>query len=104
MAVEERVLSADLCPGLLSEDLEHQSLHWLIAVKYALPLARLEHTVDKSRATPEVAALLNIEAGDHVLDIERLTFTEDAAGHRRPAVWFQSFHREDQPQPGRQTL
>ena len=103
MAVEERVLSPDLCPGLLGEDLVHQSLHWLIAVRYALPLARLEHTVDKSRSTPEVAELLGIAPGDSVLAIERLTFTEDATGTRRPAVWFQSFHREDQPLPGRQT-
>jgi len=97
VAVEQRVLRAELCPDLLSEDLVHQSLHWLIAVKYAVPLARLEHVVDRQQASEQVADELGLVPGAPVLAIERLTYTENN-GDRTPAVWFQSFHREDQPQ------
>lgn len=102
VAVELRVVRTELCPDLLSEDLVHQSLHWLIAVKYAVPLARLEHVVDRQKASQQVADELGLAPGSPVLAIERLTYTESNR-ERTPAVWFQSFHREDQPQ-GRNTL
>ncbi|MDH3498523.1 MAG: GntR family transcriptional regulator [Acidimicrobiia bacterium] len=93
MALEERVMPPTLCPGILDEDLEHQSLHWLIAIKYRIPLARIDHVVDRQRAGPLIAAELQVAVGTPVLAIERLTYLQDRTG-RRPAVWFTATHRD----------
>lgn len=104
MAVEERQIVESLCPGLLEEDLAHQSVHWLLTVKYAIPLTRIEHSVERQRANAEDARTLQISEGYPVLTIERLTYTEDEDETRRPAVWFRSVHREHQPNLERTSL
>ena len=93
MAIERRILAEHLCPDLLDEDLEHQSIHWLLAVKYAIPLVRVEHTVDREPVAPTDASALGLEPGAPVLVLDRLTFTEDTNGTRRPAVWFRAAHQ-----------
>ena len=70
MAVEERHIVESLCPGLLDEDLAHQSVHWLLTVKYAIPLVRIEHAVERGKALPEDAKTLRIKPGAPVLTIE----------------------------------
>ncbi|MDH5503443.1 MAG: GntR family transcriptional regulator [Acidimicrobiia bacterium] len=104
MAVEERRIVESLCPGLLGEDLAHQSVHWLLTVKYAIPLVRIEHAVERGKALPEDARTLNIKPGAPVLTIERLTYTQDAEEVRFPAVWFRSVHRDHQPNLERTSL
>jgi GntR family transcriptional regulator len=98
MAVEHRVLPARLCPALLEEDLEHQSIHWLLTSKYAIPIARIEHTVDRRPVTERAAGALGIDTAEIVMEIERLTYTEDRSG-RRPAVWFRATHRIAEGRP-----
>ena len=104
MAVEERWIVEQLCPGLLDEDLVHQSIHWLLTVRYAIPLVRIEHAVERGRASQTEADLLQTPPDSPILIIERLTYTEDQQGTRRPAVWFRSVHRELQRDFERKSL
>lgn len=104
MAVEERRIVESLCPGLLDEDLAHQSVHWLLTVKYAIPLVRIEHAVERAKALPDDAKTLKIQPGSPVLTIERLTYTGNGEESRRPAVWFRSVHRDHQPNLERTSL
>lgn len=94
VAYEERHLAHQLCPHLLTEDLQTGSIHWLLVHKYHVPLVRMEHTVEIGRLTPEQAHTLQAEPGTDALFIDRLTFTEQEGG-RFPAVWYQAIYRED---------
>lgn len=104
IAVEERWIVEGLCRGLLNDDLAHQSVHWLLTVKYAIPLVRIEHVVERQEANDMEAAILNIPPGTPVLTIERLTYTADDAGARRAAVWFRSVHIDVEPNLERNSL
>ncbi len=104
MAVEERWILEDLCRGLLKDDLAHQSVHWLLTVKYAIPLIRIEHIVERQKVNAADAAILNISPGSPVLTIERLTYTADDAGSRSAAVWFRSVHIDVEPNLERNSL
>lgn len=97
MAVEERLLPATLCPGLIDEDLAHQSIHWLLTVKHAIPLVRIEHVVDRQPSLAADSEILGLDAGSPVLVIERTTYTESPGQARYPAVWFRSVHRDEDP-------
>jgi len=104
MAVEERWIVERLCRGLLDDDLAHQSVHWLLTVKYGIPLVRIEHVVERQTVNDTDAGILNISPGSPVLTIERLTYTEDDAGSRSPAVWFRSARIDGQPNIERNSL
>lgn len=92
LAHEERVFAADLCPGILDEDLENQSLYWLITTKYAIPIVRIQHVVDVRPLRAAEASVLKTVEGELGYAVDRLTFTTDL----RPAVWFRSLHRDPQ--------
>ena len=91
---EERFLNAQLCPELATEDVETQSIHWLLVHKYKLPLVRVTHTVEM-RMVGESAELLNLQPTDSIFAIERLTYTKqnDAI---QPAVYYRALcHGEE---------
>jgi GntR family transcriptional regulator len=92
MAYETRHLAYDLCPQLMEEDLEHQSIHSLLIDKNNIPLIRTCHTVEARVLSEEEARLLEVEPGSAGFFIDRLTYTT----HDRPGTWYQAVYRGDE--------
>ncbi len=84
VAHEVRYLPESLCPDLLDEDLEHQSVHQLLVDKYRIPLLRAAYTIQAIAMGEDEARLLQTEVGTHGFLVERLTFTTG----QKPAVFF----------------
>lgn len=95
VAYESRILAKSLCPNLENEDLENQSLHWLLSQKYEIPLVKLVHTVERLPLTQLQADLLDTKKGESAFVVDRLSFT--AKGKKKvPAVLFEAVYRADQ--------
>jgi len=94
VAFERRILAQSLCPMLPHEDLENQSIHWLLTHKYRIPLVKMVHTVERLPLTAEQAGLLQANQGDYAFAVDRLSFTV-REGERVPAVLFTAVYRED---------
>ena len=92
MVYERRRLAYDLCPQLMHEDLEQQSLHSLLIDKYNLPLIRTCHTVEAHVLSEEEARLLEAEPGKAGFFIDRITYV----AHDQPGTWYQAIYRGDQ--------
>lgn len=84
---EQRYLARKLCPTLLDEDLENQSIHELLVKKYRLPLVRAILSIEAHVLNEEEAALLQTHAGGAAFYLERLTYTL-VDGKETPAVWY----------------
>jgi len=91
---ETRYLAQSLCPALLHEDLESNSIHWLLIEKFNIPLVRMTHTVEAGSLSKAQSELLQTEPGATAFFVDRLTYTE-IGGQKIPAVWFQAIYRED---------
>lgn len=91
---ETRYLAQVLCPSLTNEDLETESIHWLLIHKYHLPLVRMTHTIEVCILSSAQAHLLQVEPGTAAFYVDRLTYTVDETG-KRPAVWYQAIYRGD---------
>lgn len=91
---ETRYLAQSLCPGLMDENLETDSVHHLLVNKYQIPLVKMTQTVEIGQLSAEQANLL--QATPHVLAffVDRLTYTLNGQ-NKLPAVWFQAVYRED---------
>lgn len=94
---EERFLRETLCPSLATEDVENQSIHWLLVHKYKVPLVRVTHTVEMRPAEPQVANLLQIPAESRVFAVDRLTYTL-VEGGVKTAVYYRARCRGDEMQ------
>jgi GntR family transcriptional regulator len=92
MAYETRYLAHGLCPQLMEEDLEHQSIHSLLIDKYNIPLIRACHTIEARVMSEEEAKLLEVEPGSAGFFIDRLTYTT----RDRPGTWYQALYRGDE--------
>jgi GntR family transcriptional regulator len=92
LAYETRHLSHDLCPQLMDEDLEHQSIHSLLIDKYNVPLIRACHTVEARVPSDEQARILQVKPGSACFFIDRITYTTD----NRPGTWYQAIYRGDE--------
>jgi len=92
MAYETRHLAYDLCPQLLSEDVENQSIHSLLIDKYNIPLVRACHTIEARVLSEEEAKLLEVEPGSAGFFIDRVTYTT----HGRPGTWYRCLYRGDE--------
>jgi GntR family transcriptional regulator len=85
-AINEVYVSQALCPWLLDEDLENQSLYYL----YELHGHELEwghQCIEARAATPEQADLLEVEPGHPILYLQRTTY----AVNNLPIEWVESF-------------
>jgi len=91
IAYEFRRLPYALCPQLLTEDLENQSIHRLLIEKYRLPLLKASYTIEAIVLKGEMARLLQAPPGTPGFRIDRLTFTTGM----KPAVWFHQIYRGD---------
>ncbi len=92
MAYETRHLAYDLCPQLMDEDLEHQSIHSLLIDKYHIPLIRACHTIEARVLSEEEARLLEVKPGSAGFFIDRITYTTND----RPGTWYQAIYRGDE--------
>jgi GntR family transcriptional regulator len=96
VAFECRHLAQSLCPQLIDDDLEQESIHWLLIHKYNLPLIRATHTMEARILSPEEAELLQVRAGAAAFFVDRLTYTVHDDRGERPAVWYQALYRGDE--------
>ncbi|MCP5095287.1 MAG: GntR family transcriptional regulator [Chloroflexi bacterium] len=94
VAFERRILAQGLCPDLAHDNLETQSIHWLLTQKYNIPLVRMVHTVERRPLTPTQADLLHATVNGSAFMVDRLTFTTNGT-ETIPAVLFQAVYRED---------
>jgi GntR family transcriptional regulator len=92
---EQRYLARRLCPTLLDEDLENQSIHELLVMKYQLPLVRAIHSIEAHVLTKEEARLLQTQPGKAAFYIERLTYTL-FEGKETPAVLYLAIQLGDE--------
>ncbi len=77
--------------------MERQSIHWLLVHKYKLPLVKVTHTVEMRPVGAGFAEWLNLQVGEPVFAVERLTFTkrEDVV---ETAVYYRALCRSDEYQ------
>lgn len=109
IAYETRYLAEYLCPTLLNEDLESQSIHSLLVNKYDIPLVKMTHTVEAGTLTEQHIQQFqstnsknngptnSLQIGTAAFFIDRLTYTT-RVNTPIPAVWFQAImldHRVD---------
>ena len=94
---EERYLNAQLCPQLATENLEQQSIHWLLVHQYKLPLVKVTHTVEMREVGVDSAELLALQPHDSVFAIERITYTK-INNTIQPAVYYRALCRGDEYQ------
>lgn len=92
---EQRYLAKRLCPSLLDEDLENQSIHELLVMKYQLPLIRALHSIEAHVLSKHEAELLQTQAGKAAFYIERLTYTI-IEGNETPAVLYRAIQLRDE--------
>ena len=91
---ETRYLAQSLCPTLLDEDLEHNSIHALLVNKHQIPMVKMSHTVEAGQLSAAQAELLQTKPGTNAFFIERLTYTEKNS-IRFPAVCYNGIYLEN---------
>ena len=91
LALESAIVSFIGCERLLDDDLERQSLYWLLERSYHQLLMEAEQEVEAGLAGEQEAAALCIAPGDPVLLTRRLTYTE----RQRPIEYATSVYRGD---------
>ncbi len=94
MALETCHLPLDLCPGILSLDLEHRSLYEILQTVYQLHLRSAEQSIESRLAEHGTAALLHIEPNSPILYNERRTQLDDG----RVVEYVRSWYRADRYQ------
>jgi GntR family transcriptional regulator len=92
MAYEVRYLAHKLCPQLMVDDLERESVHSLLIDKYNIPLIRACHTIEARVLSEEEARLLEVEPGSAGFFVDRVTHTT----HDRPVTWYRTLYRGDE--------
>lgn len=77
--------------GISPEEDFSGSLYKLIEEKYRIPIVVADQVIEASKATPEQAKYLEVNAGDSVLVMERLTFSNN----EQPIEWVKAVYRPD---------
>lgn len=80
-----------LCPGLEKEDLQEQSLYWLLEHKYGLKLARGRRFIEAVAATEQEAQLLGVSKGAPLVYLRSVTYLAEG----RPVEYYEAKHRGD---------
>lgn len=84
-------LPYNLCPQLLDEDFETQSLYALLEKKYHLRLSHGRRTIEAVAASPYEAELLGVDERAPLIRLESVSYLEDG----RPIEYFHAVHRGD---------
>nr|WP_307818880.1 GntR family transcriptional regulator [Streptomyces sabulosicollis] len=80
-----------VAPGLLDEDLTHQSLYALLEGKYGVSLDHGRRLVEAVPAAPSVAEALGVDAHAPVLLLHSTAWDQEG----RPVEYFTAYHRAD---------
>lgn len=91
LALETAYLSFDGCEGLLEENFENQSLYTVLATRYGITPFQAEQEHEASIVRPREARLLNLQPGDPVMHLRRVTYDAD----RHPFEVTQCVYRGD---------
>jgi GntR family transcriptional regulator len=91
MSVEHAHFVHRFCPGLLDHDLEGQSLRELMEQKYGIRWLRAKQTIRAVAASAEMASRLSIKVRIPLLQIERVSFSQDDI----PVEFLRADHRGD---------
>lgn len=83
-------LPFEIAPGLLTDDLENQSLYRLLEQKYGVQLRYGQRAIEASIAGAALARNLGISPGDPVLVLRSTVY-----GNQRPVEMFVAYHRGD---------
>ncbi len=94
VAHEHRFFAETLCPDLPTNDLESQSIHWLLTHKYEIPLVKVVHVVERQPLDAEQSKLLQSAPGTIAFCVDRLSYTSQNE-QSVPAVLFQAAYRAD---------
>jgi GntR family transcriptional regulator len=70
-----RHLCADLCAGILWEDLEHESVHDILINTYRLPLTKIRQSMTAIALPAELAPLFSVQPGYPVFFFQRLLYS-----------------------------
>jgi len=81
-------LPYELCPGLLQEDLTHQSLYRLLEDKYELMIVRGRRTIEAVAANEREAHLLQVQKNAPLVLLDSVSYLEDG----RPVEYFHALH------------
>jgi GntR family transcriptional regulator len=92
LAYETRYMARRLCPQLLDEDLERQSIHSLLIDKYDIPLVRACHTIEARTLVGEEAEVLEVAPGSAGFSVDRVTYTVG----EQPVTWYRTSYRGDE--------
>jgi len=92
MAFETRYLAYKICPDLMNEDLENQSIHSLLIDKFNIPLIRARHTIEARVLTAREARLLQTQPGSTGFFVSRITYSLDD----RPVTMYRILYRGDE--------
>ncbi len=92
IALETRYLAYKICPDLLHEDLEKQSIHNLLIDKYNIPLIRARHMIEAHVLTAREAKVLQARTGSAGFFVSRVTYTLND----RPVTRYQIVYRGDE--------
>ena len=92
MALESSQIMASLCNGIIEKhNFEHDSLYAALRNDYGLSLTHAEQIFEARAATESEAKYLELETGDPVLAISRVTFS----ANDKPIEYVQSVYRGD---------
>jgi GntR family transcriptional regulator len=83
-------LPFEIAPGLLTDDLTHQSLYALLENTYGVVLTHGRRAVEAAAAGEEVAAALALQPGEPVLVLRSASYAAE-----RPVEVFVAYHRGD---------
>lgn len=92
---ERRYLAQQLCPALMDEDVENQSIHTLLIQKYQIPLVKTIHVLEAHGLSDYEAEILQAPVGSAALYVDRLTYTINSTGEC-PAVWYLAVYKGDE--------
>jgi GntR family transcriptional regulator len=88
---ETRVLALSMCPQLMEEDVERQSVHDLMLNRYNIPLMRMELNIMCVPLPQEIAGHLGVPVGETSFFLDRVTYQTDDI----PVSWFRAYYRGD---------
>ena len=91
MAYERRYLAYKMCPDLIHEDLENQSIHSLLIDKYGIPLIRARHVIEAHPLSEQEVELLQAPPGSAGFFVSRVTYTLQD----QPVTLYQIIYRGD---------
>jgi GntR family transcriptional regulator len=91
LVLETSHIPLHCCPGLVDEDLAHQSLYALLERRFGLPLQSTSQTVEATVADEFEAGLFGIKVGAPVLLVEGVAYSVN----RQPVERFRAAYRGD---------